>query len=361
MSGFSHILDPIIHPLQGVLIALTGVLHNYGLAIIVFTILVRAVLSPLNIKQLKSARKMASLGPLQKELQQRYKGDRAALQQATMELYKEQGVNPAAGCLPLLVQMPVLYSLIFVFNNIRNFQHAAIYHTNFLWFSLDKPDSLFGHFFIGGFWGPLPVLAAATQWVQQRTSDPQQRSTQQIMQFMPLMIMLFAVRYPSGLALYWVTSTVFSIVMQYFITGFGQLFKSPFKVPHAVASPSPSPALSASARGKAAQSAAGPRAITTRANGAKANGNGANGAKANGNGANGAKANGNGANGAKANGNGRRATIFTASPPRGMAEDAELTSAEQLTLEEDKTRQGKMQRTVARQKGQPPKRVRRPQ
>ncbi len=348
MSGISHILDPIIHPLGALLIALTGVLHNYGLAIIVFTILVRGVLSPLNIKQLKSARKMASLGPLQKELQRRYKGDRAALQQATMELYKEQGVNPAAGCLPLVIQMPVLYSLIFVFNNIRNFQHAAVYHTNFLWFSLDKPDSLFGHFFFGAhsFWGPLPVLAAATQWVQQRmmmqpTSDPQQRSTQQIMQFMPLMIMIFAVNYPSGLALYWVTSTVFSIVMQYFITGFGQLFKSPFKVPHAATSPSP--ALTSGGRGKAGQSSAGPRAITPRANGANGNGTGVNG--------NGAKATG--------NGHGRRVTLFSARPPTRVAEDEEPIGDERLAAGGTGARQGKMQRTVARQKARPPKGARR--
>ncbi len=354
MSGFSHILDPIIHPLQGVLIALTGVLHNYGLAIIVFTILVRAVLSPLNIKQLKSARKMASLGPLQKELQQRYKGDRAALQQATMELYKEQGVNPAAGCLPLIIQMPVLYSLIFVFNNIKNEYPAhlfPIYHAHFLWFSLDHPDNLFGHFFFGAhsFWGPLPVLAAASQWVQQRmmmqpTSDPQQRSTQQIMQFMPLMIMIFAVNYPSGLALYWVTSTVFSIVMQYFITGFGQLFKSPFKVPHAATSPSP--ALTSGGRGKAGQSAAGPRAIAPRTNGANGNGAGANGAKANG------------------NGHRRRVTLFSAHPPSRVADvedaaDEEPTGDERLAAGGTGARQGKMQRTVARQKARSPKGARR--
>jgi len=81
------------------------------------------------------------------------------------------------------------------------------------------------------------------QWVQQRmmmqpTSDPQQRTTQQIMQFMPLMIIVFAVNYPSGLALYWVTSTLFSIVLQYFITGWGQLFKSPFHMPEAAPPPS---------------------------------------------------------------------------------------------------------------------------
>jgi YidC/Oxa1 family membrane protein insertase len=244
-----HILDPIVGPLTQLLMLLTGVLHSYGLAIIIFTILVRAVLAPLNLRQLRSAKKMSALAPKIKELQQKYKGNREELTKAQMALYKEEGVNPAAGCLPLLIQMPILYALFFVFQKLAHtpiHQAAtAIYHQPFLWFTLDKPDSLFGHFFLGphSFWGPLPLLAGMTQWVQSRmmmqpTSDPQQRMTQQIMQFMPLMIIVFAVNYPSGLALYWVTSTLFSIVLQYFITGWGQLFTSPFHVPEAPAPPS---------------------------------------------------------------------------------------------------------------------------
>lgn len=236
-----NILGPLIGPLTDLLKLLTGVLHSYGLAIILFTILVRGVLAPLNLRQLRSARKMAALAPRIKELQQKYKGNREEQTKATMALYKEEGANPAAGCLPLLVQMPVLYALFFVFKDLATTPKigaTAIYHKTFLWFWLDKPDSLFGHFFLGAhaFWGPLPLLAAGTQWIQSRmmmqpTSDPQQRSTQQIMQFMPLFILFFAVNYPAGLALYWVTSTTFSIVMQYFITGWGQLFTSPFKIP----------------------------------------------------------------------------------------------------------------------------------
>jgi len=331
----SHILDPIIHPLQAVLVFLTGTLHSYGLAIILFTILVRGALAPLNFKQLKSAKKMSALGPRIKELQQRYKGDREALTREQMALYKEEGVNPAAGCLPLLLQMPILYSLFFIFQNLAGEKGpaAAIYHSHFLWFTLNRPDSLFGHFLFGGAhagWGPLPILAAGTQWMQQRmmmqpTSDPQQRSTQQIMQFMPLMIMLFAVNYPAGLALYWVTSTTFSIVMQYFITGWGQLFKSPFKIPEAPVA-SGAPAATANAR---RQTVVEPRRNGTRANGS---------------------------------GTGRRATVFTAAPPARTVEDGagQVLEGQVIVREDgDSVRQGKMQRTVTRQRTRPPKGARR--
>jgi YidC/Oxa1 family membrane protein insertase len=250
-----NILGPIITPLSQLLMLLTGVLHSYGLAIIIFTILVRAVLAPLNLRQLRSAKKMSALAPKIKEIQQKYKGDREALTREQMRLYKEEGVNPASGCLPLLIQMPILYALFFVFRDLAGKTTASIYHQPFLWFHLDKPDNLFGPFFLGAhaFWGPLPLLAGLAQWVQQRmmmqpTSDPQQRTTQQIMQFMPLMIIVFAVNYPSGLALYWVMSTLFSIVLQYFITGWGQLFTSPFHVPEAPPPSGPRRTTAATAR-----------------------------------------------------------------------------------------------------------------
>ena len=323
-----HILDPIVHALQPLLMLFTTTFHSYGLAIIVFTILVRGVLAPLNLRQLKSAKKMAALQPRVKELQQRYKGNREELTKAQMALYKEVGVNPAAGCLPLLLQMPILYSLFFIFENLAHPNTAAIYHAHFLWFVLDKPDSLFGHFFFGphSFWGPLPIMAAVFQWVQQRmmmqpTSDPQQRSTQQIMQFMPLFIMLFAVNYPAGLALYWVTSTLFSIVMQYFITGWGQLFKSPFKMPEVAPSTGGSSG-SGGASGPRRPSPAGPRP------------------------------------GSNGNGGILRAMGLTARPPTPEVEDAptgeagakaDARNAGQGAWVKNSERQGKMQRTVSRQ------------
>jgi len=218
---------------------------DFGLAIIVLTLIVKLLLFPLTLQQLKSMKATQALQPQMAEIRKKYKDQRAQAE-AMQALYKEYGMNPLAGsCLPLLVQMPILYALFFVFQKLAKPGAGAIYHQLFLWFTLDKPDHLFGHFFLGpqSFWGPLPLMAGVAQWVQQRmmmqpTSDPQQRTTQQIMQFMPLMIIVFAVNYPSGLALYWVTSTLFSIVLQYFITGWGQLFKSPFHMPEAAPPPS---------------------------------------------------------------------------------------------------------------------------
>jgi YidC/Oxa1 family membrane protein insertase len=209
------------------------VLHSYGLAIIVFTILVRAALTPLTLRQLRSAKRIAALAPRLKQLQQRYKGNREGLVRAQMALYKEMGANPAAGCLPLLLQMPILYALFFVFQDLAHPHTTALYHQPFLWFRLDQPDHLLGAF------GPLPLLAGLTQWVHSRmmvqpTSDPQQRLTQQLMQVLPLMIIVFAVNYPAGLALYWVVTTLCSIVLQYFVTGWGALFSSPLHVPEAL-------------------------------------------------------------------------------------------------------------------------------
>ena len=124
MQGIQNILNPIIGPLTSLLVFLTGVLHSYGLAIIVFTILVRGVLAPLNLRQLQSAKKMAALAPRIKELQQKYKGNREELTRAQMALYKEAGTNPAAGCLPLLIQMPILYALFYVFHDLANGAHG---------------------------------------------------------------------------------------------------------------------------------------------------------------------------------------------------------------------------------------------
>jgi hypothetical protein len=95
-----RLLDPLVAPLTDLLMLLTGVLHSYGLAIIVFTMLVRMALAPLTLRQLRSAKKMAALAPRLKQLQQKYKGNREELVRAQMALYKEAGANPA-GCLPL--------------------------------------------------------------------------------------------------------------------------------------------------------------------------------------------------------------------------------------------------------------------
>ena len=231
-------------PLHWLITTLTETTQSYGLAIILFTIIVRTVLAPLYVAQMRSAKNMALLSPKIKELQKKHGKDRETLTRETMGLYKEHNVNPALGCLLPLVQLPVLWSLFLVLRSLAEtkwqglnihganyLKDAALYKAHFLWMDLGKPDP--AHL--------LPIVAGITQWVQQRmmlqpSNDAQQRQINQIMQFLPIMIVVFAWAYPAGLAVYWVTSNIYTMVMQYFIGGVGQLFTSPFTIPYAPAS-----------------------------------------------------------------------------------------------------------------------------
>lgn len=190
-----------------------------GLTIILFTIIVKAALMPLTIQSLRSSRAMQELQPKIKDLQKKYAKDKEKLSQETMKLYKEHRVNPVGGCLPMILQLPIFFALYGAILNLSNGDPA--FAAPFLWLSsLAKPDPLY----------ILPFLAVVTQFVQQRMmmskaamSDPQQATMNRMMQFMPLMIGVFAFNFPSGAVLYWVTSSVFSVVQQYFITGWGTL------------------------------------------------------------------------------------------------------------------------------------------
>lgn len=231
-------------PLHWLIVSLTNATLNYGLAIILFTIIIRTILAPLYVAQMRSSRKMMELSPKLKELQKKHGKDRESLTRETMALYREYNHNPAIGCVLPLLQIPILWSLFLVLRDIANHAptlHHGLYTSSFLWLhDLGKPDQL--HI--------LPIVAGITQWIQQRmmlqpTSDPQQRQMNQIMQFLPIMIVVFAWAYPSGLAVYWVTSNIFMMVMQYFISGWGQLFSSPLTIPY----PSGSTPPAAGARG----------------------------------------------------------------------------------------------------------------
>ena len=202
---------------------------SWGLAIILFTIIVKTLTLPLTLKSLRSMRRMQKLQPQLQTLQKQYKNDKERLMQEQMALYKEHGVNPVAGCLPMLVQMPVWIAL-----------YSALYHlsqTNpefarpFLWIpNLGLPE-----FTTENFPRELPILAVLTgitQWITTRmamqpSQDPQQQTMNQVMQFMPIMFVFFSLSAPAGLVLYWVTSNVYQMVQQYFVTGWGQLFKTP--------------------------------------------------------------------------------------------------------------------------------------
>lgn len=222
----------LVHPLEAGLRFFTNTLGlGAGTGIILFTILVKLVLLPLTLQQIRSQKAMQRLQPELKALQTRLAKDKEKLGVETMALYKQHGVNPAAGCFPIVLQMPVLFGLYAALNNLgtQNIPENSAFQQPWLWVeNLAKPDILQLPFL--GFPLPfiLPVLAAATQWVQQRmmtqpSDDPQQQMQQQIFQFMPLMMLWFGISFSAGLALYWVTQNVIGIVQQYFSTGLGAL------------------------------------------------------------------------------------------------------------------------------------------
>lgn len=206
--------------------------YAFGFAIILFTILVRLATFPLNMQQIKSSKAMQELQPKMKELQEKYKNDKEKLAQEQMALYKEHGVNPLGGCLPMLVQMPIWFAL---YRSLLQLSQEGLLGQGFFWIpSLAGPVSSYG----GGIswlwplppsigWGPavayliLPVLLVISQLYMQQmmtppSTDPQQASMQSMMKFMPLMFGYFALIVPSGLTLYWFTSNILAMAQQYF-------------------------------------------------------------------------------------------------------------------------------------------------
>ena len=247
----------IVHPLEAGLRAIATPLSGFmapgvaaALAIVLFTIFLRLLLMPLSLIQIRSQRAQMSIQPEIKALQKKFKGDREGMARAQMALYKERGINPAAGCLPLLLQMPILYGLYGALYALGNTCYTKVG-------GVCQPDPLFNQMFtlpflwlnghgvnatggvLTGLAAPdplhiLPILCVVTQWVQQRMMlnknqavDPQQQSMQSVMQFMPLFIGFISWNLAAGLPLYWAVSTLFSIVQQYFITGWGSLFEPP--------------------------------------------------------------------------------------------------------------------------------------
>jgi len=226
----------ILQPVINSLIWLSDVLFsNFGLTIIVFTVFIRICMYPLTKRQLRATKGMQELQPKLKELQKKYGKDKQAMAKEQMKLYKESGLNPAGCMLPMLVQLPVwiaLYqSIIRVlavtpegFLSLSRYLYAwpVVFLTlplanNFLWLDLAVPDAF------------IAVLVGGTMWIQQKmampiTSDPRQQAQSQMMLWMmPMLFAFFCLSFPSGLSLYWLASNVISIVMQYFVTGWGAL------------------------------------------------------------------------------------------------------------------------------------------
>lgn len=182
---------------------------SYGIAIIIMTIGIKAILAPLTAKQVKSMKGMQKLQPKMKEIQNKYKNDPQRAQQEIAKMYKELGVNPLSGCLPLLVQMPFLIA---IFYALQGYPYDPAYES-FLWLpSLGEAD----HLYI------LPVLSALSTFVMSKQTAQDATSAgagqQKIMQiFMPLFIGYISLNFPSGLVIYWVVSNIFQMIQQFFI------------------------------------------------------------------------------------------------------------------------------------------------
>jgi YidC/Oxa1 family membrane protein insertase len=232
----------IMQPMLNSLLALAGLLfNNFGLAIIVLTVVVRMALFPLTQKQTKSTKALQELQPKIQQLQKKYARDQKTMQKELSGLYKEAGINPLGCVWPMLIQFPIwiglyqsivqalgaspeyllnlsqlLYNWPLVLNSVPAQQ-------SFLWLNLAEPDGTM----------LLAILVGLSMWVQQKMvtpppMDPKQRQMNQITTLMlPLVFGFFTLQFPSGLALYWVVSNIIGIAIQYFTSGWGYLRPAP--------------------------------------------------------------------------------------------------------------------------------------
>ncbi len=210
-----------MRPIFNLLNWLFGVLGNFGLAIIALTVIVRLILFPVADKQFRSMAGMRRVQPKMKALQERYKDDKPRLQQEMLKLYQEEKINPAAGCLPILLQIPIFYALYKVLMVSVEMRHQPFY----LWIKdLSAPDpltpvNLFGLLdftppaFIAI--GILPILLGITMWIQFKLNPQQPDPVQaQIFSIMPWVLMFVMAPFAAGLQLYWVTNNILSIGQQ---------------------------------------------------------------------------------------------------------------------------------------------------
>lgn len=199
---FSFLAIPMLKFLK----IIYGFVHNYGVAIILLTVIVKAVTFPLTQKSMVSMRKMSSLGPKMQEIKEKFKGDKERINQATMELYKKEGVNPLGGCLPMFLQIPIFF---------------ALYRTLLLSIELQGAPFMFwiqdlaakDPYYI------TPVLMGITMFLQQRmtpntATDPLQKK---LFMYMPVIFTFLFLTFPAGLVVYWLTNNLLSIAQQYYI------------------------------------------------------------------------------------------------------------------------------------------------
>lgn len=250
-----------INPITNILVAIyIGLLflhipYPLGFAIIVLTIIIRLILVPFTSQQIKSAHKMQKIAPHLASIKEKHKGDSKAQQAATMALYKEHGVNPMAGCLPLLIQLPIIWSLYNVLTHVVNEGSQTLQNINkvlyFNWLHINPSDWSVLFFGVSLSATPaklipqnplfvlIPLITAVLQFIlskmmlphpddvvkkpkdNKKSDDFQTAFQNQSLFIFPVMIGFFSYNLPLGLSLYWNTFTLFGIIQQYLIVGAG--------------------------------------------------------------------------------------------------------------------------------------------
>ena len=244
--------NPIINLLVGSyqLLASVGIPFAFGFAIIFLTVLIRLILYPLTATQIKSAFQMQKIAPLMKNVREKYKDDKKKQQEELMRIYREHKINPAAGCLPLIIQIPIIWSLYNVLNIAVGVNSAAKLAdiNKVLYFDFLRLDSIWDTMFFGVSLGAtpsklwaaapylilIPVLTGALQFVLSKMmmsdipqvpgtkeDDFQAAFQKQSLFIFPVMIGFFAFTLPVGLSVYWNTFTIFGILQQYLLVGPG--------------------------------------------------------------------------------------------------------------------------------------------
>src|SRR5213593_3158773 len=248
----------LVHPLMAVALFFYSLARDFGLAIILLTIAIRLAVYPLYVTQIRSQRAMQELGPAMNELKAKYGKDRQRFSEEQMKLYKERGVNPAAGCLPLVLQLPILFALYSALVQLGCGLGHSLGASCLSSLTHDEASRILlplipnaipegGTLDTSAHWIPwlnglherdpffvLPVLAGAVQLVASvmampakpvASSDPNARMFQSMAYTFPLMTVFLGASFPAGLTLYWIATTTFQIVQQYFVSGWGQLPK----------------------------------------------------------------------------------------------------------------------------------------
>ncbi len=213
--SLTEYLASLFHPLVQLLEVVVGFFYhitqalgvaNYGLAIILLTVVIKLILYPLTVKQVKSMKAMQDLQPKMKEIQAKYKSDPQEMQKRVSALYKEAGVNPLAGCLPLFAQMPILMAMFYALQSVH-----FVGDPSFLWVpDLAKPDPYY----------ILPILSALTtfltQW-QTSKDSPQVAQMKVMMLVMPIFIGWISLKFAAGLVLYWVVMNIMQVLQQWWM------------------------------------------------------------------------------------------------------------------------------------------------